>query len=206
MRRTAVVWVGLVAAAVATSGCDTFLFPGMDAAWECDGALGCADSDGLRGAPLETGAGELAGDFGRSRLEVPAAASVVGWHDPGTWGMALSTVEVQTDQDGWLSMAVVDLYGGVDHPDFASGAPVTYRIDDDVADSFALVTGCAGTNPAWWDFDTLADEVTVQVQPHPTDPAMRVVSFTAVFTQEGWTAPFPDGRTRLSGRFEVRAQ
>lgn len=189
--------VGLMATA---TGCDT-LYETPNDNW------GYFDDwdPGIEGDLLKTGDGAIAGDFGDSDLQEPTDGTVTAWHASGMWGMEVSTVEVRaTASDGWISMALVEVYGGLAEGGLEPGTTRRFNIEDDTPGLFVVVTGCTGFNSDDWTNDDLAQSVTLSVEPDVDDQGMRTVHFEAEFEQD-WLSPnYSPTTTTLSGSFQVR--
>lgn len=121
--------------------------------------------------------GHLTGDIGPMR-NMDDAAQLNGYHDSG-----FTTVEVIATSPRGAAMALLDIHGGVNHPDLVAGAELTFRRDDAPSEEGALFItglGCAGDGAVGdWDFDRPLDEVRVSVE--ATDnPNVRRLSFTTL--------------------------
>jgi len=159
----------------------------------------------LLGEPLLVGEAAIKGDFGLSELNEDTPAEVAGWHAAGFWGMDVSTIEVQAaDTDGWFSMALLEVYGGLGADELEPGTRHTYHIEDDGAGVFIVATGCSGFDPGMWEYDEIAETIEVNVDPTVSQDGLRTVHFTATFARDNWTSPnYAPQVSRLSGSFQV---
>lgn len=141
--------------------------------------------------------GELDGSVGTvSGLVADSDYDTSGWGEP-TYA---SIYTVGWGQDG-AAMTIVELEGGLNHPDLQPGAHLEYNIYDTSGanDSlFAYVVGCAGEEQNEWTFDQVADETIVDVSAHPSDANVLIIDYEASFTdwQSGETSS-------VVGTFEV---
>ena len=157
------------------------------------------------GEPLDVSHGAIQGDYGRSRLSQATPAVAEGWRASSGWGVDTATVTVEaSEENGWVSMALVDLYGALEGDVLAPGHTRTYHIEDDTLEPFVMVTGCTGFDPSSWEYDDVAETVTITVEPESVDNGARVVHFDATFVKDMWAAPGSVSNiTTLSGSFTV---
>jgi hypothetical protein len=169
---------------------------------EGDDAWGWGYDDGF-GEPIDANNGELGGDYGEIDHPEPVPADVSGWDDYG-----FARVEVMAYSNQGVSMAIIEVYGGLDQEELEPGTSRTYSADEaygygEGAD--VMVTGCAGQEAYDWMYDDMADEVRVEVTEDPEDPGLRTYSFEADFRQYDWQGDTYGSRTTtLEGSFQAR--
>lgn len=151
-----------------------------------------------------------AGTFDDGAVDVTATSlgGALGEHrfDGGIWmqsgydygGYASIEVDARDRDEGWSVMALLDVEGGLQHPDLVPGAVLTFRDADYYSGDtssrvFVSLLGCAGPVDGGFDFDRRADEVTIEVLEGSTRDA-RVLHYTGTWS---------DGST-LDGTVEVR--
>lgn len=108
-------------------------------------------------------------------------ATPTGYDEEG-----LTTIYNNVDgADGGAAMTIVDIMGGIAHPDFVPGARLTYAssalADTREGDSFVSVIGCSGPTAGAWDFDSGADSVVVDIGESDV-PGHVELTYTAQFT------------------------
>ncbi len=125
--------------------------------------------------------GELTGSVGTVSGLVPDADyDTSGWGEPSF----ASIYTVGFGRDG-AAMTIVELEGGLNHPDLHPGAHLEYDIyaPSGASDAlFAYVVGCAGEEENAWTFDQVADKTIVDVSAHPSDPDVLILDYEASFT------------------------
>lgn len=129
------------------------------------------------GDPIDVRDSELAGDYGDVDFPTATAATASGWSD-GNY----TTVDVMAENSAGASMAIIEVYGGLDALE-----PGTHRFDRDFeADDsiFVGVIGCSGRAAYNWDYDQQAESVEVVVTEDPETGA-RTYDFEADFVQTG---------------------
>lgn len=150
----------------------------LSSAFADDGAYGPYSSfSNFTNEPILLVRGHLTGDIGPMR-NMDDAAQLNGYHDTG-----FTTVEVIATSPRGAAMALLDIHGGVNHPDLAPGTEWVFRRDDAPEDEGALFVtglGCAGNGAVGdWDFDRPLDEVRLSVET-TENPNVKRLSFTTV--------------------------
>ncbi|MFT7621093.1 MAG: hypothetical protein ACI9WU_000254 [Myxococcota bacterium] len=152
-------------------------------------------------SPLNVGEARLKGDYGGVVLSTLHAATVTGMMEHG-----YATVDLVSQSKGGASMAALEFLTAP--AELPIGTHGTWRWDD--WDALVVGIGCAGDLPFNWDFDAIADEVTLSVVAKPGHPNVRVFEFVAVFDPAscgfscmGSGKHAGSKRTELMGRFEL---
>ena len=114
-------------------------------------------------------------------------------------GYGSVTVISENRADGWAAMSILNINGGLDHPDLVPGRRFTfsssdYGYDDGSGTSPLHVSliGCSGPQNGSWDFDQGADSVEVEVVDTGTVGTVEVryaASFNAYDYETGATTP-----------------
>lgn len=145
--------------------------------------------------PVHNGA--LEGSVGMvSGLAPESDYDTSGWGEP-----AFASVYTVGEGANGAAMTIVEIEGGLNHQELRPGAHLTYSIyDTQGGDSslFAYVVGCAGPEANTWDFDQVADETTLHVSEHQSDPNVLVIDYEASFSD--WETGSPSS---VIGSFEV---
>jgi hypothetical protein len=105
-----------------------------------------------------------------------AAIEVNGW-ESGNY----TEITITTHNADGAAMTIVDIYGGLDHPDLQPGLVADYDPDfwGDNNTLGVTVTGCSGPQPGSWDYDQPSDDVDVDVREDPNDPQLLMLNFRA---------------------------
>lgn len=127
------------------------------------------------------------GDVGGLRSE--NVTSLDGWSE-AHW----ASITTLGDGDNGSAMAILELEGGIAHPDLAPGARLVFRLGEPApGDLFIYTVGCSGPAQDRWEFDEPAEETIVEVGEDPEDPNVLAISYEARFA---------DG-SRVRGAFEL---
>jgi hypothetical protein len=157
-------------------------FGGWDWSW------GEEDSDYWSGgSALEVKSAEIEGDLG--------SITTFGGHATDSniqtshWdGYDQVTVTVVDDEGA--AMNIVEIQGGLNHPDLEPGSRLHFdnNVFPDADDLQISVIGCAGPSPGNWDYDRPAEEVDVEVEQDPNDEDVLMLKYTAYFPRDnyGW--------------------
>lgn len=141
-------------------------------------------SMGSSAAGLEVLSSELAGDV-FDIVDIASAALIEESHWDG-YSSISSTVETAAG----AAMTILEVQGGLNHPDLVPGAHFRFDRDSWTTDTNGLdisVIGCAGPEPGYWQHDAPADEVEVDVDEDPQDPRALALTYRATFpAEEGW--------------------
>src|SRR5690606_38818748 len=119
-----------------------------------------------------------------------------GWGEP-----SFASVYTVGEGANGAAMTIVEIEGGLNHQALRPGAHLTYSIYDTQGGNsslFAYVVGCAGPEANTWDFDQVADETTLHVSEHVSDPNVLVIDYEASFSD--WET---GERSNVIGSFEV---
>lgn len=203
MKKTGLTFLTLACASLLTVGClsERHLPPG-----DLGGLTGALEGRGERGRldayrplvgdlPVENGS--LDGAIGDVRGLSPDAA-----YDTSGWG-ELDFASIYTVGFGvnGAAMTVLELDGGLDHPDLTPGARLEHDLYDTSVEPNALlafVIGCAGEERDLWEFDQVADRTTIDVSVHPDDDDVLVLAYEASFSD--WDT---GERSSVKGRVDV---
>ncbi|MEM6957406.1 MAG: hypothetical protein AAF411_20815 [Myxococcota bacterium] len=97
-------------------------------------------------------------------------------------------VDLRADVPDGVIMNGLTIEGGLDL--LQPGVSFTSSYDDYYSDTnglYASVIGCSGPEDNWWQYDRMAERVTVEVEPGPTPDSVEV----------NYEAEFPDGSSVL---------
>lgn len=121
--------------------------------------------------------GALEGDIGAVSVD-NSGALLNGYDDQG-----FAYVEVLATGDNGVAMNIVELNGGLNHPDLQDGFTRTFSYEDAFNEDGLTATslGCSGDEAYDWAYDAPADETEIAVT--ETDEGMRIdyTSRTEVF-------------------------
>ncbi|MCA9299311.1 MAG: hypothetical protein KDA28_09605, partial [Phycisphaerales bacterium] len=117
----------------------------------------------------------LEGDMGPVSGLNDDAFEAYAWSENG-W----SSVTVTVDSTHGAAMAIVDFYGDATAL-VGRGVQVYDGSSWGAEDVSVSVIGCSGNEVGYWDFDTSAQEVEVEVTEVPADPTVLSVRFEATF-------------------------
>jgi hypothetical protein len=135
---------------------------------------------GARGT-FDVTAQSLRGDLGPRSFE--GGVWMQSGYDYG--GEASIEIDARNRDEDWNVMTRLDIEGGLAHPDLVPGAVLTFddyysSRDRGGARAYISVLGCAGPADGGWDFDSHADQVTVEVQ-EGSSPDYRRLHFVATW-------------------------
>lgn len=143
--------------------------------------------------------GNLDGSIGTvDGLRRDAEFDVSGWGEP--YYASIYTV-------GWgrngAAMTILEVEGGLNNAALEPGAHFEFDIYDNEpgADLHAYVVGCSGPEENEWEFDQVADNTTIDVSEHPSDPDVLVLDYTGEFTD--WET---GERSQIQGTVEVERE
>jgi hypothetical protein len=133
----------------------------------------------------------LSGDMGSvSGFDGHIYRSTAYGFEGGEGYAATATVQINSGDAAapWAVMSLMNIQGGLDHPEIAPGAVLRYRnsYPEDSTALFITLLGCSGDAEGSWTFDQYADEVEVHVEEGATEGALRL-DFRARFTRMDYT-------------------
>lgn len=110
---------------------------------------------------LEVSNPQLRGQIGDMNSLEESTVSSTAWSEP-----ALAQVFTTGVKAEGAAMTIVEIYGGLDHPDFYDDEPATFRGDEFAqgGQAFASVIGCSGPEEGEWEFDRESESMTIQAQ------------------------------------------
>lgn len=154
---------------------------------------------------LEIRNSELSGDLGRVRQFQGGVWLEQGYQYGDQANVDVHARDVRSD---WAVMNLVTIYGGLDNAALTPGATFEFGGADDYyyggsTSMYITVLGCAGPSNESWDFDSSADQVSVEVQ-EGSEPGARILAYAATWSDATDYSGRSLGQQTVRGSFEYR--